>query len=384
MSVAHSAGRRARVAAACAALAACAGSARAQANAAALATPNDATPGTAKLLQADYAVPEVPALKMLDLDQSRLVRPYSARALATGFTSATGGSVYVPSGLGVEFSPLLLVYGRQLSIADYEAAPWKYRLRTSFAARRDSTTSRRTLLAGALRISLQDQSDLRTNRAFRRALTSLTRARRDSILLVREAWSRAGVPLVGDRTPAQDSLARAVEHGVGARLVTGYGIQLDSLDELVKAAKEEALWNADVFDVALGVRSSARDSLAGGMRFDGVAGWLTKGWAPRWLPGQFLVGTRGAYERDSTGRDLRGTGDAIARVYVGRNAYRVHADVQGTGRGSSRPSWLVGGGGEFRAATGFWVDLAANWRATGALGTGRLLHSVKLKFSPPG
>jgi hypothetical protein len=383
-----------------------------------------ATPGIAKQLQGDYAVPDAPALTLLDAGASRLLRPTSVKSLTAQLTSATGDFTFIPRALAVEFSPGLLVRGERLSLAEYRANPFWYRLRLSLATRRGEGEGARARIAFALRTSLQDESDLRTNAEFERAILALTRWERDSLRerelvrtqvlripvtqepteaqraqldslvverlhrpadtteLVRSVRARLGLAGVAELTPAQ---RQELDREVG--LVTARLLGSRDLVAAVKRAREAALWNAGVFDVAVGVVSSAADSTGRGTRLDGVAGWLTKGWA--FLPhAQLLLGARGAYERDSTdaavATDLRATGDAVVRVYVGSNAYKVLGEAQATAQASSAPRWLANVGGELQLAEMLWLTASAGWQATGALGDGGIVSAFKIKLTPPG
>lgn len=342
-----------------------------------------ASPATARLLQGDYAVPDAPALRLLDLDESTLLRPATTRALAAQLASASGDLSFLPRAFGVEFSPGLLVDGERLTIDAYVRRKLWYRTRLSVAARRGEGAAARSQVAAAVRLGLQDASDLRTNANFTRAILALTDWKRDSLRLVETTRLALGVPVTDAPTPAQQ---QQVDREVGQQL-GNRAAQTRELVAAVKRAREDALWNADVFDLALGVRSSSADSTGGRARFDGVSGWLTKGWgfAPR---AQLLVGGRGAYERDPSadtiGAGLRGVGDATARLYVGGNRYKVLAELQATGRASAAPRWLGNVGGELQLAPILWASVSAGWRAAGALDRGRVVSAVTFKFNPSG
>ena len=64
----------------------------------------------------------------------------------------------------------------------------------------------------ALRLSLQDKSDLRTNAAFLRAIDRLTYLRVDSAVIVNNALSDAHIPRIESlRTDSQRVRATAIE-----------------------------------------------------------------------------------------------------------------------------------------------------------------------------
>ncbi|MEO7363115.1 MAG: hypothetical protein ABI120_22470 [Gemmatimonadaceae bacterium] len=338
--------------------------------------------GTAKLLQADYAVPDAPALKMLGLEDSKLLRPSSVRALTAALSSTSGAATYLPSAFAVEFAPFMLRRGEVLSLETYQKQPWLYRLRTSVAASRDSSGGNRSRIAAAIRFSLNDASDLRQNESVIHSILALTGWERDSALMVRNRWIAEGIPFTGP-TNAPDS-ARAAK--IVATLALEQRRSSSALVESAKRAVEEARWNASVFDVAIGISGSTADSSARGGRFDGVSGWMTKGWALG-QGRQLLLGTRGAYERDlknTAVSELEAAADAVLRVYVGSNQYKALAELQGTGRAATRPRWLANLGGEFKLTDAVWVTATIGYEATGPLGNGRMVSNWKLKFTPPG
>lgn len=338
--------------------------------------------GTAKLLQADYAVPDAPALKMLGLDDSKLLRPSSVRALTAALSSASGAANYLPSAFAVEFAPFMLRRGEVLSLDTYQKQPWLYRLRASIAASRDSSGGRRSRVAGAIRFSLNDAADLRQNESVIASVLELTRWERDSALTVRARWLAENIPFTGP-TNAADS-ARAAK--IVATLALEQRRSSKALVETAKRAIEESRWNASVFDIAIGLSGSTADSVARGGQFDGVSGWLTKGWALG-EGRQLLFGTRGAYERDlkdTSASLLKGTADAVLRLYVGSNQYKALGELQGTGRVETKPRWLANLGGEFKLNSAVWVTATIGYEASGRMRNGKMVSNWKLKFTPPG
>ena len=338
--------------------------------------------GTAKLLQADYAVPDAPALKMLGLEDSKLLRPASVRELTAALSSASGAGTYLPSALAVEFAPFMLRRGERLTLDEYQRSPLKYRLRASVAASRDTTPRSRSRVAAALRMSFDDESDLRTNERVVNTILALTRWERDSALAVRGRWVANGIPFTGPTNAADSARAKQLEQEV----VREQARSSAQLVENAKRAQEEARWNASVSDAAIGVSASANDSAGRGGRLDGVAGWFTRGW-PLGEGRQLLVGARGAYERDladSTAGDLEGSGDVTVRLYVGSNRYKALGEVQGSARAEQKPRWLGNLGGELQLATSIWVTATIGYTATGDIGRGSLVSNWKFKFTPPG
>jgi hypothetical protein len=334
----------------------------------------------AKTLQADYAVPDAPALTMLGVDPSKLLRPASVEQLTSNFATASGNFSFIPTAFAAEASPAMLIHGERLRLDQYQAHPFWYRTRVSIAAARDSLT-KRSQVAGAIRLSLQDKSDLRTNKGFERAIDRLTYLRVDSARFVHDSLSERQIPRIPSlRSPAQQATADSIERAISARLHDGAVDQFASAIAAVKRAKEDAQWNADVFDVAVGVKGSSVDSTGKGPGVDGYSAWATKGWAVGELT-QLLVGIGGSYERDST-RTMRGVGDAVARFYVGSNRAKALMEGQATGRASVVPAWLLRAGAELEVGQSFWVILSAGWQAAGSA-PGRFTHSIKFSVTPP-
>src|SRR5215213_8719037 len=111
----------------------------------------------AKTIQGDFAVPEAPALLMLGVARSKLLRPMSVQELTSNLASGSDGFSVLPKAFGVEFSPAMLGRGGKLSIGEYQQTPMLYRARLSFAGNRDSA-GKRSQVALGLRISLGDKS----------------------------------------------------------------------------------------------------------------------------------------------------------------------------------------------------------------------------------
>ncbi|MEO8621849.1 MAG: hypothetical protein ABI625_12340 [bacterium] len=344
---------------------------------------------SAKALQGDYVVPDAPALLMLGLNESKLLRPSSVQQLTSNLATASNTFSMVPTALAVEFSPMMLIRGPRLSIAEYQANPMLYRTRLSFAANKDSAT-RRSRIALGFRMSLDDKSDLRTDPGFLAAIDRLTSLKIDSARAVEAEMTAQKVPLLGPLTPAQqstkDAIIVAVKNHHDAILkdsLQAAGSDMANAVAAVKRAKEDVAWNASVSDIALGLRGSSVDSSGKQARFDGFSGWATKGIAISDFA-QLLVGGRYAYERDTTARsELQSAGDLVVRMYAGSNRYKISLEAQGTGRESSRPKWGLSLGGEFEPLKSIWVEFSSGWRTTGSMSTGALTHSVSFHLAPP-
>jgi len=233
---------------------------------------------SAKALQGDYVVPDAPALLMLGINQNKLLRPSSVQQLTSNLATASNTFSMVPTALAVEFSPMTLIRGPRLSIAEYQANPMVYRTRLSFAANKDSATKRSQVALG-LRMSLDDKSDLRTDPGFLAAIDKLTSLKIDSVRAVEAEMTAQKIPLVGPLNPKEQAAKTAI---IAAVKKHHDDVLKDSLQEpgsdmanavaAVKRAKEDVAWNASVTDIALGLRGSSVDSIGKQARFDGFSG----------------------------------------------------------------------------------------------------------------
>ena len=114
-------------------------------------------------LRADFAVPEGPAFKLVAIDPSAIVRPSSVRELSFSVSDFTqeDGSFSLPTQLGFEAAPFLLVQGRDLTRSQYERRAWLYRTRVSIATKLSEASLSPTALGVGIRASLIDDADVR-------------------------------------------------------------------------------------------------------------------------------------------------------------------------------------------------------------------------------
>jgi hypothetical protein len=326
----------------------------------------DARSAFAARNKVDFAVPDAPAFKLLEVSQSAILRPQTASELSfalSGFRGANNAFV-LPQELGVEISPALIAGGERLTLQRFNAQKWLYRTRLSAATRRDSTGA--STLAAGLRFTLVDEQDLRTDENF--AADEQVTPYTARILAVYQA--------AGDRRTREERLAEApIEPNEAERA------QIDSLRAQIKELWKERYWNANSFEFALGVRALTADSLGRDPEVDEVAVWTT--YARRlndW--GQVLFGARLSSARDSTGERRQSTALA-ARLYAGSNAIKLFVEVQQTMREGATASWLTNGGIEVKAGPLGWIDASAGLESAVAGAGARALMALKIKLGLP-
>lgn len=318
----------------------------------------------AQQYEVDFAIPDAPALQLLQVGESSILRPTTVRALTAGlsdlFEGEGGGGLQVPNAFAIEAAPFLLARGPRLTLPRYRANPALYRTRVSAAARRSDGTGNLTGIALGLRLTLSDGADLRMNQAYVDSATVLATSINEVYVNARIRAGRPPAPIVLTEAE-QDSVSRLIEP--------------------FRKRWAQTRWNANVFDVAAGLMAASADSLGNDLTVGNVAAWGTwgRGWGD-W--GQLLLGGRGTFGRDALGAERALGGSMGARFYAGTNAYKVFLEGQGTVGTDDEPGWLLNSGGEARLYNRFWANFSAgvNWQGSG---NGHLSGRFSIKGAAP-
>lgn len=326
----------------------------------------------AQLYEVDFAVPDAPAFELLQVDESNILRPTTVRALTAGLSNlfeGEDGGVQVPNAIAIEAAPFLLAHGPRLTLRQYEANQTLYRTRFSAAAKRSASTGAATGVAVGVRMTLHDDSDLRTNRTYLDSVTGWTGA----IIDVRMRAARLMGPIPPkDTTPEQKATLKLLADSVAV---------LTTMTENFIDRWSQTRWNAGMFDIAAGLVAASADSLGNDLKIGNLAAWGT--WGMGWSDwGQLLIGGRGTFGRDDPDED-RGLGGSLgARFYAGTNAYKIFLEGQSTVASSDVPGWLFNTGGEARVYNRLWVNFSAgvNWEGGG---DARLTGRFTIKGAAP-
>ena len=311
----------------------------------------------------DFAIPDAPAFKLLDVDPSDLLRPQTVRELALAFAEFRGenGALTIPRAFAVEVSPGLLVGARRLRAYRYNRQKLLYSIRLSGATRRDSAGAPPVLGAG-VRVSLVDEQDLRTDTAYATGqhVTDLTEK---MLRVFREARRRTLPPEPIVLTPEEEE-------------------QLRALNDEIRTRWAERYWNADVLEVAAGTRVRSADSLGRDPKVDEVALWGTyaKG-IGEW--GQALFGVRYGSARDSAADGRRQTGSGSFRLYLGSNRLKMFVEAQQGFREGERARRLLNSGVEVAAAGWAWANFTAGLQDDPDGGRSRVVTTFKVKTGVP-
>jgi hypothetical protein len=326
----------------------------------------------ADLYRLDLAVPEAPALSLLNVDGSKLLRPSEVRELAVQASRFVGsnGSLAFPKDLAVEVAPGLLIGGRRLSLAGYRKNRVWYMTRVSVATGRD--TANRAALGVGLRLSLVNRADARLN--------PTVMAQVDSALAeVNDLYTQALLDCLRKRPPGERQEIKFCP------LNPADSAQAQSIVDSLTALHrhwEERTWNALVWDVAIGSRMLAADSVGDELRAREGAVWSTLG-LPVGSWGQLLMGGKAATVRDDAIGDWMGSLALSSRLYLGTNRYKAFLEAQGTAQEKLGPQWLLNSGAEAHLRDSIWASLSAGVNRAGA-GDSRLVGRFLLRIAVPG
>ncbi|HEX7069416.1 MAG TPA: hypothetical protein VF190_01370 [Rhodothermales bacterium] len=295
----------------------------------------------AQSFRLDLAIPDAPAFLILEREGGEVLRPTSARAVATalsGFFGEDGGFV-VPEELGVEVSPGLLIGGPNLSVAEYRQHPWLYRLRVSLASSRGTGGEVPTAVSLGIRVTTVDRADLRTSTTYEQEATALAEAINDLYVAERQR--------LGPTVPLEDIAALPhVQEGTHA------------LVETFRERWSERRWNARIDELALAFRATAADSLVRNLRADRIAAWYTSA-HPLGTWGQFIGAISAEAGKILLEDEYSLQGSLGSRFYAGSNAYRAYLEAQVSLREDDDVRWLVNGGAEVRLTDDLWIDFSA-------------------------
>jgi hypothetical protein len=303
-------------------------------------------------MRADFTVPESPAFKLVDIDESAILRPASVRELAlafSSFTDSTDGGLRLPRSVGIEVAPWLAAKSRTLKRPEYRRQAWLYRFRVSGAVHTSEGARRPHQVAGGLRFTFFDDADVRLDTVLeKRVLVILER--------IADVHTVAARRCIRDRPPEE---CRGV-----VRLTAEEQEQVTAIEKEITAASDDRaqeLWNARSVHVALAFSGKAADTLGNGLQSNALSAWGSA--AFRTSRGtQLLLGARGGWMRDTSTDERRNRIEGSARFYVGGGHYRGFVEGQiGSEEKQEFTPWFVSSGAEVRLTNSVWAQGSAGY-----------------------
>ena len=322
-------------------------------------------PQLAKELAPNYAVPDAPAFNILNENPDNILKPSSVKDMGIAFADFLGEDerITLPKAFALEFSPALLINGKNLSLEAYRKSDWLYRLRVSLATKRQDVSTASDIALG-IRFSTEDESDLRSNIEYINEATELSQKIQSKIDEVRMSLG----PTATMEQIESDSGVVQTKRSLLNEFLKKWDVEKWNEDN----------WNADITEYAAAVKASSEDSLAKNLKLNRISVWYTKAKKlSTW--GQYLLGIYGNYEKISNTDKYESSGSLIARLYAGNNKFKLFAEAQATLIDDQKPKWLFDSGIELKAAENLWIDLTAGIEVNGQQET-VLVTGFKFKF----
>lgn len=333
-------------------------------------------PATVEGVRADIAVPVAPALLAIDGDASKLLRPSSVAALSAALSTVGDGNS-IPKAFAVEFSPLLLLKEKSLSLQDYRNNQNLARFRFSAAAKRVSEGDTKARLAVGLRWSTGND---RTDPRLSLRLDSLLNPNPARVLELmqfltinnpnnsRDKWlTRCRV--LGDmpRDPATLSAAdKKLELSPAIDCVATTAAKERAA--LLKTFNDETAslpWQGPETQFGLAQSSAALDTLGRGLRADAYRLWVSQGISISDTNRVFLVfGAQMGTQRDSATAKWTGEQTFSARLFVGPHDRKLWFEGHRTiAANDAKSDWLALSGVDLRLGDGLWLNASLGWLA---------------------
>jgi len=276
----------------------------------------------------DFAVPDLPAFKLLGTEPSSLLRPSTPEILSVITSNFFNGSnLVIPQSFAAEISPLLLLNANNLTLQEYDKNAILYSLRLSIGTMRNESTNDPGHLSLGLRVSLIDQGDLKNDKAYRKELYQITSDLVDLDKLYEDEFYRLKDWLPDDvfnDPEKREEMEVYVQNKKNEYINNAWG---ESLDERLSRLKKEYKtnnWNKQKMDVAYAILGVSPDSLLTKLKFSKHSFWLTYS-HPISSWGQWLIGGNLSILSDSTSYF---SFSLASRVYFGTNRIKGFLEVQ--------------------------------------------------------
>ncbi|MBI5021982.1 MAG: hypothetical protein HZB59_11155 [Ignavibacteriales bacterium] len=281
----------------------------------------------------DYAVPDLPALKIFGKETEFITRPGTVRDISIGL-----GNLFQSVG-ALEISPALLLF--KVSLSSYQQSPFLYRTRISVSVNSPANGMRE--VGWGLRFTIIDDADLRTDKILQSTLISVGREL-DSLSL---EWIKSlPIEVLSDSASFNEEYDKFLS---------------PSYSNKIKEAREEAKkrnWNKPILEFAVAGSAVSPDSTLKRFSQSAYAFWLTGGFLFLEEDGQIVFGLNGLARRSESNKidDMRGS--FALRGYYGSNSIKGFIECDWKAVKKDLPYFCLNAGGELNLLNGVWVDCA--------------------------
>ena len=317
----------------------------------------------------DYAVPDAPAFKMIDIDPSGIMRPTSARDLA-GILSTIGSN-----GGGIELAPGLLFGDPNLS--QYKDDPFWYRVRLSASMKLVENGGKD--IAFGVRTTILDKSDLRSDDLLTQKLVEIGHM---SESIRNECKDYIVDTLRVDPIDNTSEFNRIFDSCYTARLETYLETNFDALIEHLRKQAKERNWNRAIMELGSAYLLSGSDSTLRSLTSSKYALWFSYGF-PLGPSGQCFIGINGQRMIGKTGKLDASMAAAAVRFYFGNNERKVYGQMDWKGSDGKLPEVYFSLGGELMVSNGIWIDASLGLLDSKERSSAQLVTTLNLRLATP-
>lgn len=328
----------------------------------------------------NYAVPESPAFKILDISPSSIMRPTSTRdiAFSIGNSLITNG-LTIPQNLTVELSPTLLK--PHLNLKDFQKNSFLYTSALSIGTKVNKDKSYGIALG--LKFRIFDQQDLRLNKELLTRNDLLGR-------IINDSYSRAMKEMAQDRA-LKNPQKKPIDHLIDISRSYSDGSAPDhkqvydgiasimkrTIDpgevERFRDSIKKSNWNKPQMYMGIASLFNSKDSLLSNLSGASKLGlWSTAGF-PVGKKGQILIGLNGQMA-DTLGKSLNNKKlDIGTRLYYGENNLKGFIEGNVQYRNIQKPCYKASIGIETTFFGGLWANFSLGFKKE---------NGAKAVFSP--
>ncbi len=325
----------------------------------------------------NFALPDYPAFKSLNVEPGNLLRPSNVTdfgVIASEF--ADGNKLAFPSAFAMEVSPVLLMNVNEMTLSEYQKNnAWKTSRFSLGTLREAGMTSE---IALGYRISLINKGDLRIDKAALREMSSMLEARSQTRGELRTKYLQEHSINPFDIT---DSIEAEIDTYIEAYI----DVKKEEFDLIITQFKENyenKNWNAEKFDLAIAITGSSSDSIIKRIDYGSFQFWATYAHPLLQHRGQFLIGLNV--------QNVLIAGKSFNRVslsnrnYLGNNKVKVFIEEQLEYSNETRSGYLLLNlGGEVNLSGGLWIDLNAGLTTEVKDETAGFVSQFKFRYTLP-
>ncbi|WMN11020.1 hypothetical protein QYS49_36885 [Marivirga salinae] len=333
-----------------------------------------------KNFRLDFAVPDMPAFKMLGTNPSNILRPSSPQALSLMISEIGGGDGFVlPKSFAAELAPYILMKSRSLTLEDYDKNSQLYNLRLSLGTSRNPENSTTTDVSIGFRSTLIDKGDLKNDQQYRRHVYKLLADKGELKDKYQDEYLTNNNLSIHD--VVQSEVKKTSMNEYINNKIEDYEANFDYRLDTLKQGFKERNWNKQKLDVALAMLGSSPDSLTENIEFNKFSLWSTYG-APVGTNGQILLGFNYNY---FTNDSLEyGITSLTSRFYGGSNSYKGFGEIQVKRNENLNSNFIyLALGGEINIKDGIWANISAGLERNWTDNNSYFVSHFDLRFTIP-